>query len=355
MARKPTKQAGAKTGKLAEKLNVKAVRLKQGDTDMYLLTLPASALWNMVSINRRLEDEDRGYQRVLSNSRVAAVAEHIVEGKTIPTSVVIALDKAVYSEANGTLEIPAGKDVGWVIDGQHRIAGAFEASSKLDIQLPIVALVGVPLEYQIEQFVTINREAKGVPTSLVYDLLSRLPGSKSATQISQERAADIANTLRKDINSSFYNRIVVVNSPRKGQISITNFVRKVVPFVHPERGLFKINSLEEQVHIFDNYFSAIKSVFKDHWDSPDNVFFRTIGFGAMMNVLDDIFQITVAEYGGFSVSDIKKTLSGTKNFNFEQWSAYGSGSKAEIAAAKDFRTDFTRSRSKKSGSGLRLK
>ena len=355
MARKPAKVSTAKSGALSSDLVIPAVKLKQGSTELYLFTLSASKLWDLVSINRRSEDEDRGYQRVLSNSRVAAVSEHIVEGRTIPTSVVIALDNATFDANHGTLTIPKGKDVGWVIDGQHRIAGAHEASDRIDIDLPVVALVNVPLEYQVEQFITINREAKGVPTSLVYDLLSRLPGSKSTTEIAQERSADIANALRKDKDSVFYNRIVVMNSPKKGQISITNFVRKLVPLVHPERGLLKTNSLEEQTLIFENYFAAIREIYKDQWDSNENIFMRTLGFGAMMNVFDDIFSITVAEKGGFSKADVKSVLSGVKNFNFDQWSAYGSGSKAEMGAAKDFRTDFNRSRSTKSGSGLRLK
>ena len=53
--------------------------------------------------------------------------------------------------------------------------------------------------------------------------------------------------------------------------------------------------------------------------------------------------------------DTVKTLAGVKHFNFDQWGAYGSGSKAEIESAKDFRTDFNRSRVEaKKDKGLRL-
>lgn len=351
MAKKPTKSAGTKTGRSSEALTVPANLIKQGDLSLYQFTLPASQLWKIISINRRGEDEDRGYQRVLSHSRVEAVADHIKEGKPIPTTVVIALDAATYDDEKRELTIPPGEDIGWVIDGQHRIAGAHEAASERDISLPIVAFVGASLDTQIQQFITINREAKNVPTSLVYDLLSHLPPGKTSTEAGQERAAEIANTLRKDKDSAFFNRIVVMNSPRNGQVSITNFVRKVLPLVHPERGTLRTFKMVEQTKIIDNYFSALKSVFKDEW--TDNTFFKTIGFGAMFNMFDEIFQITISEQKGFTVPDIVKTITGVRHFNFEQWNAYGTGSKAEIEAAKDFRTDFNRSRAEAKG-GLRL-
>jgi hypothetical protein len=75
----------------------------------------------------------------------------------------------------------------------------------------------------------------------------------------------------------------------------------------------------------------------------------------MFNMFDEIFQITISEQKGFTVPDTVKTLAGVKHFNFDQWGAYGSGSKAEIESAKDFRTDFNRSRVEaKKDKGLRL-
>jgi len=114
----------------------------------------------MVSINRRSETEDRGYQRVLSNARVEAVANHITSGRPLPNSVLVALDNAKYDEKLKQLTIPKGKDIGWVIDGQHRIAGAHEAAKKVDIELCIFAFVGVDEEFQIEQFCNHQSRAK---------------------------------------------------------------------------------------------------------------------------------------------------------------------------------------------------
>lgn len=346
MARKPAKQSGKKTGRLAQSLTVSALEIKQGDHTFYAFVIKASKLWPLVSINRRAEDEDRGYQRVLSTSRTAAVANHIKSGRPVPNSVLVALDKATYSKAQHRLTIPKGTDVGWVIDGQHRIAGAFEALPDVDIELCVFAFVGVDLEFQIEQFVTINREAKGVPTSLVYDLLSYLPGRTTPAEVANERAIEIAKTLRKEKGGPLQNRIVTTQSPRSGQISITNFVRKVAPLVHPEKGRLRTNSLLQQEKIISNYFQGLKRAYPEQWEKSDNIFFKTIGFGAMMNMFEDIFDVTVPEQGGFAPKDIVQTLKDVKHFDFAQWRLFGTGNKAETDAAQDFRTDLLKSRSK---------
>lgn len=343
--KKSSKQADIKNGGLPISLTVPALRIEQGDHLFYAFTLKASQLWPIISINRRSETEDRGYQRVLSNARVEAVANHIRSGRPVPNSVLISLDSASYDTASAKLTIPAGEDIGWVIDGQHRIAGAHEASADRDIELCIFAFVGVDEEFQIEQFITINREAKGVPTSLVYDLLSHLPNRKKPGDIATERAAEIANELRHDSKSALYNRIVVTQSPTKGKISITNFVRKIQPHVHPERGVLRVFTLPEQTAIIANYFAALKRVYPEQWSKADNIFFRTVGFGAMMNMFEEIFTITTTSSSGFTVQDIEATLSGVKHFEFASWEAGGTGNKAEMDAAVEFRTDFNRSRS----------
>lgn len=344
MARRPAKQTGPKKGKLAAPLVVDAIKVEQGSVSFYVFKLKASQLWPMVSINRRSESEDRGYQRVLSNARVDAVATHIRSGKPLPNNVLIALDKGSYDPATAKLTIPAGEDLGWVIDGQHRIAGAHEAAAQRDIELCVFAFLGVDQEFQIEQFITINREQKGVPTALVYDLLSHLPNRKRPADIATERAAEIANELRRDPKSALMGRIVVTQSPGKGQVSITNFVRKIAPLVHPERGTLKPWTLPEQVKIISNYFGALKETYPEQWSKSDNIFFRTVGFGAMMNMFEEIFQVALATEGGVRVSELKQVMKGVAHFDFGQWTSYGSGNKAEIEAAQDFRIDWNRSR-----------
>jgi DGQHR domain-containing protein len=147
------------------------------------------------------------------------------------------LDDAAYSAQKRTIKIPRGTDIAWVIDGQHRLAGAFQAAMNgHNISLLVVAFIGLTEKEQVEQFITINDEARGVPRSILLDLNRRLSFAKSEKEISEDRAGDIGNALRRNPDYVLFNRITVVESPKSGQVSLGNFVRKVAPLVHPTRG-----------------------------------------------------------------------------------------------------------------------
>jgi hypothetical protein len=98
------------------------------------------------------------------------------------------------------------------------------------------SFVGLDERRQIQQFVTINDEAKGVPKSLLLNLLKQIP-DKTLQEQANERAIDLAKQLNNNQQSVFFQHIASISAPRTGQISDINFVRKVAPLVHPEKGL----------------------------------------------------------------------------------------------------------------------
>ena len=341
MAKPASKQSSKKTGKLAAPFVTQVIQVHQHKNVLYQFSAASSTLFGMLSINRRDPDvkKEEGYQRVLPISRVNSICNYILEGNTIPNSILVSFDDAKVD--NGKIVVPPGKDVGWVIDGQHRLAGAYEASKQgRDIELAVVAAIGLSVEDQVKLFITINREAKSVPTSLVLDLLRYVP-NRRPSDIANERAADIAKELWSDESSPFYNRIVL-DAPRPNQISLTNFVRKVTPLVHSERGRLKDFSLEQQTKILRAYFNSISQVYSGEWKSAKSIFFSTIGFGAMMNVFEKVFNEVTQREASFSTPDVSKLLNLVSDFDFNQWSSYGSGNKAEMEAAKDFQLDFDR-------------
>src|SRR5207302_1636135 len=113
-------------------------------------------------------------------------------------------------------------------------------------EVAVVAFLGLDIKEQIEQFIRINKEAKNVPSSLYIDLLKHLP-DKSDTDIAKERSADIANELRKDENSPFFGKIVMIGNPKAGEISLTNFARKIAPLVQRNKGKLSIYSATTQI------------------------------------------------------------------------------------------------------------
>lgn len=345
---KATKKATRK--KVAKKniaQNVKhfdfpCTEFKQGERNMIFFSASAKVMWNLLSINRKIEDKTEGYQRSLSQSRVASIARYIDAGNSLPQSLLITIDKADIIEKNGKsfIRIPNTEDGGWVIDGQHRFAGAETAKS--DIMLPFIAFIGLELIDQIQFFISINKEAKGVPSSLYLDLLKQLPAQyKSDSEISKERASDIGTELKRDEDSPFYSRIVATSAPKKGEISLANFVRKVTPLIQPGKGLLSAFTEAEQRAVINNYFLAVKNVFPKEYKKTDCIFFQTLGFGGLINALPQFFSYTLRAHNGFTVSDITKVFKKIDYFDFDAWHRKGSGSAAEIEAGFDLVEELT--------------
>lgn len=244
--------------------------LHQGQHEMHLFAMSAKSLWNVVQINQRKEDKEEGYQRALSISRVSKIAKYLDDGNAIPGAILISFDKAKLSAGGTEFIIENVEDAGWVIDGQHRLAGAYKANR--DVEVPVVAFLNLSSEQQIELFVTINREQKGVPTSLYYDLLKQLPRKLSDAELIQERANDLVGRLRRDAESPFYRRIRVTTSPRPGELSSTNVIRKLTPHLRRD-GRLAIFSDEERVAILNNLYRALEQVFPKEYKRADTLFF----------------------------------------------------------------------------------
>ncbi len=341
ISKKTTKKTSPKSAAASghsEFAEFNCMTFRQGETPLHLFVAKAKALWKIVDVDRRIENKDEGYQRSLSGARVAKVAEFIDAGNVIPNSVLISFDEGTLSKDGATLKVPRKPNIGWVIDGQHRLAGAHEAQN--DIELAVIAFVNLPEKEQIKQFVTINREQKGVPSSLYLELLKHLPGSKTETQIAETRAVDLANLMKRDEDSPFFGRIVTTTSPSEGQLSTTNFVRKVAPLVR-KNGRLNIYPDDQRAGIINNYYQGLANVFPKEYKKRNSIFFKTLGFGALVSTLPLFLDRTLDAYNTFKVSNVAAVFKKIDFFDFEAWHQMGSGSGAEISASDDLRQVLT--------------
>lgn len=317
------------------------VTFSQGTHTLVLFVATAKALWEVVEINKREEDKNKGYQRALSSARAEKIANFIDSGNVLPGSVVISFETDTkLDKSRSAIIIPNRPDAGWVIDGQHRLAGASKATH--DIDIPVIAFIGLSIEEQINCFVTINREQVGVPSSLYYDLLKYLPPTKSEAELSKERAADLAAALKNDEASPFFGRIVVTVAPKRGELSLTNFVRKLAPLLKRDTGRLANFTDEERRGVLNNYYKAIQQVFSTAYNRRDSIFFKTMGFGAVMNVLPTFIDLCIQHYHGFRVADAVNLFKKIDYFDFESWEKLGTGSGVEIQAGDDLRLELKR-------------
>ncbi len=309
-----------------------AIEVTQGEKRFYIFACRASVLWGFSEINQRQEDKDEGYQRILSASRVKRIKDFILRGNAIPGAIIISCDDAKFSK--GSIVIPDRHNAAWIIDGQHRCAGALQAAnSGRDIIMPVVAFLGLTEDEQADYFVTINKEAKGVPSSLYIDLLRRLPRQKSEKEQLEERIADISAELSRNAESVFSQRIVSTTSPNRGQVSLTNFARRLRPILHANNGILSTYTFPEQVRIIENFFLGIKHMYPEEFKR--NIFFKTLGFGALWRAFPTVFAASLKQTGGFRAEDVLKIFERIADFDFAAWEKFGTGSAAETQAGDD--------------------
>lgn len=184
---------------------------------------------------------------------------------------------------------------------------------------------------------TINREAKNVPTSLYLDLLRHLP-TKNSADVIKERATDLATELRRDVESPFFERIAVVTAPKAGQISLVNFVRKISIHI-AKNGVLSPYSERDQIRVVSNYYQGLRNAFPEQFDDKDSLFFKTLGFGALWNIFPYVFSLALKEHKGFTVKDVAAVFK-RSNMDFSTWSQYGSGDQAERMAGEDLRASL---------------
>jgi hypothetical protein len=82
-------------------------------------------------------------------------------------------------------------------------------------------------------------------------------------------------------------------------------------------------------------------VFPKEFKNHESVFFKTIGFGALINALPAFLDITLQACGGnFTVADTAKVFNKIDYFDFGNWHQLGAGNAAEISAGEDLRTEL---------------
>ncbi len=329
MKKKKTKKYGT--------VKFNCMTCQQAGKTLVIFSSSAKQLWGITQVNEREEDDDKGYQRAASPARVAKIAQFIDAGNLIPNSVLISFRHAKLANNKKQLIVEKRKDAGWVIDGQHRLAGGNE--SKADIVLPVVAFTDLKLEDQISCFVTINKEQRGVSSSLYLELLKSLPGQRNANADSQERAVDLAHQLRQDEESPFFGRIVSTTSPKTRELSLTNFVRKIQPMLKLGAGRLTTYNDDERCKIINAYYKSLQQVFPAEYENANSVFFKTIGFGALMGVLPAAMDLTLNNCNGLRTAHFVKTFKDISDFDFSQWRGL-SGSGAEITASDQLRGEL---------------
>jgi DGQHR domain-containing protein len=197
-----------------------------------------------------------------------------------------------------------------IIDGQHRLAGiraAIDSNPDIaNLQLPVAIYENLMTRQCADIFLSINTEQKPVPRSLVFDLYGI--ASEPTIDAAATRARDIAIFLNEEEDSPYKDAMKLPGAPRKkGGIALSTAVTALKDLVEERGSLEQIGAteLEMQQRIIFNYFSVIKDIYQDDWESSSNAFMYASGFlGAI-----DFFKLRLIPYCNKNRSFKKETIS----------------------------------------------
>lgn len=182
-----------------------------------------------------------GYQRQIDEKHCLKIVSYLKTFSFLPSAIICACEE--YTD-RAQLRI---------VDGQHRVHAfrllAYHDPARYavikDEEIPVVVMINVPLELEINTFITINKTSKKVDTSLAYVLKNKL--SKGEGDMVMSRAEYIAVEVAVRLNESEDNKLWSNRILYEGAVKNSNCYISLNAFVRATRVL--VNTLNQMGYI----------------------------------------------------------------------------------------------------------
>ncbi|GKI51508.1 hypothetical protein NUBL2888_51180 [Klebsiella pneumoniae] len=237
------------------KIETTAIDLTKGKIKFFLTSLTTDELMSTCKISRVNEKTEQGFQRALDTVRASKIAKYLNDGKVIPGALILSCQKdgdIKYDDNTQKLTIKGSDGLFMVIDGQHRLYGsyiAYGAGNKT--RIPVCILSGLNRQEEIEYFIDINSNQKGVPKTLRIELTKYLVEEGSLEGIRLKLFEDLSDNF----DSPLLGRL---SASQKGRGYITH-----VPFQAALDRVLQISPLkdlpyEDKLILIKNYLFGVK-------------------------------------------------------------------------------------------------
>lgn len=172
-------------------------------------------------------------------------------------------------------EIRAGRVAVSRVDGNHRLfyAAGDGKRDPVDKPVPFQIHVGLSPEQEANLFVDVNANQKGLNSSHLHILRSRLTPEEIEMKLRPEVV--FARRLAEDSESPWFS-LVYMGGSKKGSRAVGQ--DRPVSFVTLESGIRRMLSKSQYIHdltlpdaqyiIIRNYWDAVKEVYADEWAKP---------------------------------------------------------------------------------------
>lgn len=309
------------TIKRTTKTNVKtksfdAFDLSLGDTGLYLTAVKPSDIFSFTRVSRVEEDPEVGFQRALEAHRVKRIAEYIGEGKVVPGAIILSAQdpsQIFFDASSKKIQFPAEPGFFLVIDGQHRLYGSLKAETErgIDLKIPVCILSNLSHAEEVQYFIDINGNQKGVTKTLRIELTKFL--------VEEESIDAIRLRLFDDLNSD-------PESPLFGHLSATRRAVGVISHVPFKAALDKILDKDplkkldyvKKKKLLNNFLSGV--LYNLEEVDQGKKIFQSAFFQAIFRVFEKSCEISLMYYRNYSKKSFETMFEFLQDINFESYS-----------------------------------
>ncbi len=320
--RYPTGQPGEGRKERSVDDNVYEVQLLKGQPIDYPIrgerlntfvgTLKFGDLVGRYRIPHRVHATNKGYQRKASTSRINKLVRDLKRRKVhLPTSILLSVrEREPYPklEASGryVLTIPAnGSSPFFVVDGQHRLEALKIVMEEdpngnwHDFLIPTVIIFGADSDLEMDQFHTVNSNAKSIDTRLAHDLLKTLAKKDDdlrkyldEDQVSWKvDAQDLTERVAR--RKMWRGRIRFSNEPKGNTLinsnSVVSSLKRAI-----EHDYFATYLPEQRAEIIDAYWQGIGKALPECFRDPEEYNIqKTVGVYVLHYLLPTVLSYAI--------------------------------------------------------------
>ena len=240
--------------------------------------------------HREVHDPDgaiKGYQRMLSKSRLKAIAKHIQTYKTFPTPIVVVLDKNVRFDPGKADQATARNRLGhlWlpgkprsiqIVDGQHRLFGYSLVAWDDDHILHVIGYRSAPDLDPARMFVDINSKQKPVTSGLMWELFPDIYDQEHPDHFRAMVSVAVESSL-----GPLKKRVRHITSGSRGPITFAALCAEVVKAKLVSLVRSKVDDVDAQgkrlrqwLHVF---FSTLVELEREFPKPVTNLLLRNVG------------------------------------------------------------------------------
>lgn len=290
-----------------------AFDLSRAQTGFYLTAIDANTLFHLARVEWVGTNPQEGFQRQLDIPRAKRISKYL-ESRVIPGSIILSAQENLFQPIFDpvTKELTLSDDPGslLVIDGQHRLFGAYMAHQNgvKNLKMPVCILTKLSLIDEVQYFIDINSTAKGVPKTLRIELTKFL--------VEQDSIDDIRLKLFRDLNSdpdSVLCGKLSAEQKGPGYLSHVPFEIAINRALNSDR--MKDIDYDKKKNLIKNYLSGVYNNLLEN-NVPQKIT-QSAFFQAIFRIFDRSCETALLFRGNYKAESFEYVFEALHRINFE--------------------------------------